>query len=279
MNHLDSFEDFINEQKNLRRFFTKLTRRKKGQLPEEDFSKKPSSNKTLSKTNKLVRSGFKPLATIRWEEPNVSYVTKELHEILGNIPTWAEVAPQVLKKLPKTCSLLRKTSNSKDLTKVGEILDSIKKNLPTEVKEELQNFILKNGRLVSWNESMINKTGNMGGFWMNDATTVDRSIWGKGESLQAWKFNKLPSDIPKGEEGMKRLIELMKKDEKLRDTFSSYLITYKNLLKNESLDLQAPWVVNVGHYGDKQFHCIGGHKRSTVAIQLEEPLKVWLIEL
>jgi hypothetical protein len=61
---------------------------------------------------------------------------------------------------------------------------------------------------------------------------------------------------------------------------ANYLKTYDALVKNKSISLPAPFIINLKNDDKKPkpYHLVGGHKRTTVALQLGIPVKAWFIE-
>jgi hypothetical protein len=57
-----------------------------------------------------------------------------------------------------------------------------------------------------------------------------------------------------------------------------YLITYDELVKDKSISKPAPFIINLKNMDGKPYHLVGGHKRTTVALQLGIPVKAWFIE-
>jgi hypothetical protein len=62
------------------------------------------------------------------------------------------------------------------------------------------------------------------------------------------------------------------------DTLSNYLRNFDELVNEKSITKPAPFIINLKNNEGKPYHLIGGHKRSTMALQLGIPVKAWYIQ-
>ena len=226
--------------------------------------------------------------TINWEGPTDELINQEMHELLNNCEFFfiEENFDKVFNKIPSFYFYIvkkylgKETTDKEEIKKlvVGKNTDLIgmgpdmggdngfKKNPPEEIRKEAFNLI-KSGKLIDWNE--VSQTGNMGDF------TQIYPLKGRKGTLGSLKINP-------GIEGIlefkKRLEEgdLSKVPEK--GDLINYLKTYDNLVDNKNISLPAPFIIELKNNEGKPYHLIGGHKRSTIALQLGIPVKAWLIK-
>jgi hypothetical protein len=251
MIHLRYFDKFINESVR----------------PEEVDSYFKKYNDFKAKGIKLVNP------SIEWKGPDDDYIKKEINEIPENLATvWlgknANVKNLFPKMIEKLITILGPETDAAKRLRNGEVImngeiitGDIKKQIADdkEVQEEAINVIKEKGKLVDWSDMNISQTGNMG--TLKDLT----------------KYNVNQKVKSTGEKGIEEFIQFAKTLTGYKKAdLVNYLPTYTDLLQNGKSKQYAPFLVNIPH--SKKYHCIGGHKRSTIANQLEIPLKVWLIE-
>jgi hypothetical protein len=252
MKYLKLFEQFINE----------------AVKPEDvDF--------TFNNIDKLREEGKRvENPQIIWMIPTDEYIKEEIYEIPENLATvWLKEKPQTGNLFPKMIEKLIELlpGDSGNLLKQGDVINGgiitndIKKQIieHKEIQDEVKNVIGNKGKLVDWSSDKISQTGNMG--TLKDVTkySVDKEVKSSGEN------------------GIIEFIEFAKTLESpahAKSDLVNYLPTYLELLENGKTEQFAPFVVNVSHEAGKNYHCIGGHKRSTICNQLGLPLKVWFIE-
>ncbi len=224
--------------------------------------------------------------SIEWLAPNDELINQEMHELLNNCEFFfiEENFDRVFSKMPSFYFYIvkkylgRETTDKEEIRKlvVGKNLDSIgmgddmekfKKNPPEEIRKEAFDLI-KSGKLIDWNK--VDQTGNMG-----DLTQVFGPKSGKGGIKGSLKINPGIEGIV---EFKQRLEEgdLSKVPEKV--DLINYLKTYDNLVDNKNISLPAPFIINLKNDEGKPYHLVGGHKRSTIALQLGIPVKAWFIE-
>ena len=221
--------------------------------------------------------------SIVWQAPDDKLINQEMHELLNNCEFFfiKENFDKVFSKMPNFYFYIvkkylgKETTDKEEIRKlvVGKNPDSIgmgsdmekfKENPPQEIKKEAFTLI-KSGNLVDWTK--VKETGNMG-----DLTQVFGPKSGKGGTKGSVSF------IP-GVEGIEDLRSRLDKDlSKLSADLENYLITYDQLVKEKSITKPAPFIINLKNNDGKPYHLIGGHKRSTIALQLGIPVKAWFIE-
>jgi len=222
--------------------------------------------------------------SIEWQAPDDKLINQEMHELFNNCEFFF-----IKKNFDKVFSIMpnfyfyvvkkylgKETTNKEEIRNlvVGKNPDSIgmgsdiekfKENPPQEIKKEAFTLI-KSGNLVDWN-AKVEETGNMG-----DLTQVFGPKSGKGGIKGSVSFKS-------GVEGIEDLRGRLNKDlSKLSADLERYLITYDELVKEKSITKPAPFIINLKNDDGKPYHLIGGHKRSTIALQLGIPVKAWYIQ-
>ena len=222
--------------------------------------------------------------TINWEKPTDELINDEMHELLNNCEFFfiEENFDKVFSKMPSFYFyivkkyLKKETTDKEEIRKlvVGENPESIgmvpdmekfKENPPEEIRKEAFDLI-KSGELIDWNK--VDQTGNMG-----DLTQVFGPNSGKG----GWK-GKLKLEA--GLEGITKMKELIGSSSEpgFDDTLKGYLRNFDELVNEKSISKPAPFIINLKNNEGKPYHLVGGHKRSTIALQLGIPVKAWFIE-
>jgi len=139
---------------------------------------------------------------------------------------------------------------SESLIKLIPICEELKKD--SECREEgLKLF--KTGKPIDWSNKKINQTGHMG------------------------KISNFPEYKIKDTSNPKQLLKQIEKNKNL----SGFLYNVQQFMKPNTKNIPMPFVVKFpsGHSDGKTYSLIGGHKRSSIAIQLGIPIKVWYIDL
>lgn len=232
---------------------------------------------------------------VSWIEPTDEYFKQELDEFFRSIKyskmSGSYLHPDnietMMKLIPKTLTKFAKliTEKCKDLipqhlqneTDIIELLSNLKEDKLTktdsgafsqylmklipiceelkkdkECREEGLN-LFRMGMVQDWSDKKIEETGHMG----------------KISSFQ--EYNIEDTDDP---EELKKLISQ-------NPNLKGFLYNVEQFLSEGEKKLPMPFVIRFpsGHGDGKIYSCIGGHKRSSVAIQLGIPMKVWLIDL
>ncbi len=226
--------------------------------------------------------------SIDWQRPSDELIDQEMHELLNNIDFFfiEDNFDKVFSKIPSFYFYIVKkylkieTTDKEEIRRlvVGKNPDSIgmgpdidgddgfKKNPPEEIRKEAFNLI-KSGKLQDWTLDKVKQTGNMG-----DLTQVFGPNSGKGGIKGKISFQP-------GIEGIEDLRNRLKTDlSQISEDMANYLKTYDALVKDKSISLPAPFIINLKNKEGKTSHLVGGHKRSTIALQLGIPVKAWYIE-
>lgn len=223
--------------------------------------------------------------SISWQGPTDELINQEMHELLNNCEFFLieENFDKVFSKMPSFYFYIVKKYLKKETTDKEEIrglvvgknldqiglgadMESFKSNPPEDIKKEAFNLI-KSGKLQDWSLDKVIQTGNMG-----DLTQVFGPKSGKGGIKGKLSFTK-------GIEGIEDLRSRLKTDlSPISADMERYLITYDELVKDKSISKPAPFIINLKNTDGDPYHLVGGHKRSTIALQLGIPVKAWFIE-
>ena len=227
--------------------------------------------------------------SISWQEPSDELINQEMHELLNNCQFFLieENFDKVFSKMPSfyfyiVKKYLKKETTDKEEIRglvVGKTIDGIgmgpdmdgdnsfKKTPPEEIRKEAFNLIKGNGTLQDWSLDKVKQTGNMG-----DLTQVFGPNSGKGGFKGKVSFTK-------GVEGIEDLRSRLETDLAPNSAdMEKYLITYDELVKDKSISKPAPFIINLKNTDGEPYHLVGGHKRSTIALQLGIPVKAWFIK-
>lgn len=226
--------------------------------------------------------------SIEWKAPDDKLINQEMHELLNNCEFFfiKENFDKVFSKMPNFYFYIVKKYLKKETTDKEEIRklvvgknpdiigmgpdmdgdDSFKKNPPEEIRKEAFNLI-KSGKIQDWSLDKVKQTGNMG-----DLTQVFGPNSGKGGFKGKVSFTN-------GIEGIEDLRSRLETDLAPNSAdMERYLITYDELVKDKSISKPAPFIINLKNTDGDPYHLVGGHKRSTIALQLGIPVKAWFIE-
>jgi hypothetical protein len=223
--------------------------------------------------------------SITWEIPTDELINQEMHELLNNVELFfiKENFDKVYGKLPSVYNyivskyLKKETTDKEEIRNLvvgknpdqiglGADMEGFKENPPEDIKKEVFNLI-KSGELQDWSLDKVKQTGNMG-----DLTQVFGPNSGKGGFKTKISFKS-------GVEGIEDLRSRLKTDlaPNSKD-MERYLFTYDELVKEKSISKPAPFIINLKNTDDKPYHLVGGHKRTTIALQLGIPVKAWFIK-
>ena len=180
-----------------------------------------------------------------------------------------------------TTEILLGTTDKEEIIKlvVGKNPDSIgmgpdmgkfKENPPEEIRKEAFNLIKSAAKmgLQDWSLDKVKQTGNMGDLSQVFGTNSGRGGWKGKLKLEA------------GVEGITKMKELIGSSSEpgFDDTLKAYLRNFDELVNEKSITKPAPFIINLKNTDGKPYHLIGGHKRSTIALQLGIPVKALFIE-
>lgn len=213
--------------------------------------------------------------SISWLEPTKEYFIQELEELLGNEMRFSKKEffhPQnydlMYSLFPHTFKLIAEHSKGSDVENEQEIKDILldkeisdlmddwgdfRHTLMKDKKSQMETFKLFNmGRMEEWDDDKINNTFYMGRF--------SKEFPGMFKDTTSSGLIKQMGDAP-NLQGYKKNIE--------------------NLKNEKHRELPAPFVMRLPSGGREgnEYTLIGGHKRSTIAHQLNIPIKVWFIDL
>ena len=218
--------------------------------------------------------------SITWLEPTKQYFTQELDELLGNEMRFSKdefFHPQnyglMYSIFPHTFKMIAEHAKGFDVENEEEIKDILldkeisdlmddwddfRKVLLNDRQSQREGFRLFNkGRTEEWGDDKINNTFYMGRF--------------------SKEFPKMFKDTTSS-----GFIKQMKNDDgNVNPHHKGYLYNIENLRNKRHVELPSPFVMKLptGGREGNEYTLIGGHKRSTIANQLNVPISVWFIDL
>jgi len=212
--------------------------------------------------------------SVTWVEPTREYFIQELNELLGNSMRFSKVEyfnPQnydlMYSLLPHTFKLIAEHSKGSDVGDEQEIKDILLNKEIDELMDDWDKFndVLMNdhksikealnifniGRMEEWDNEKISQTRGMGKLtdqqtYLKD-TTSSGLIKQMGDNINLQGYKKNVEDF---------------RDERHRELPPAFVIRLPS-----------------GGRDGKEYTLIGGHKRSTIANQLNVPISAWFIDL
>ena len=218
--------------------------------------------------------------SITWLEPTKEYFIQELEELLGNSMRFSKdefFHPQnydlMYSLFPHTFKLIAEHSKGSDVENEQEIKDILLDKEISDLMDDWEDFknVLLNddqskreafnlfniGRMEEWGDDKINNTFYMG------------------------RFSKEFPGMFKDTTSSGLIKQMTDDDGEVRLQHRGYVNNIENLRKQRHKELPAPFVMKLPSGGreGKKYTLIGGHKRSTIANQLNVPISVWFIDL
>jgi hypothetical protein len=218
--------------------------------------------------------------SVSWVIPDEKYFNQELSELLGNSMRFSAKEffnPQnydlIYSLLPNTFKLIAEhvkggeVKNKLEIKEIllgkeidelindwGEFNDTLINNSITR-KEALNLF--KKGKMEEWSEDKINKTYYMG------------------------SFKKIFPNMFKDTTSSGLLKQMKGKNGETEPHFQGYEKNIQDFKQDKKRALPPPFVMRLksGGRDGNEYNLIGGHKRSTVASQLNVPITAWFIDL
>lgn len=232
----------------------------------------------------LIRKILKEVTnpySVNWVKPDNEYFIQELDELLGNDMRFSKgefFHPQnydlMYSLLPYTFKIIAEHSkggyvrNKKEIKDIllgkeiyelmsdwGEFRHILMKD-PNSRKEALNLF--NAGEMVEWSDEDINNTFYMG------------------------SFKKLFPDMFKDTTSSGLMKQMKGSSGETEPHFKGYEKNIQDFRKERKRNLPPPFVMSLpsGGRDGNRYNLIGGHKRSTIAKQLNiSPMYVWLIDL
>ena len=218
--------------------------------------------------------------SITWLEPTKEYFIQELDELLGNEMRFSKdefFHPQnydlMYSIFPHTFKLIAEHSKRGKVENEQEIKDILldkelsdlmddwgdfRKVLLKDKQSQIEGFnLFKKGRMEEWDDDKINNTFYMGKF--------------------SKEFPGMFKDTTSS-----GLLKQMKNDKgEVEPQHKGYVSNIENLRDKRHIELPSPFVMKLPTGGRErnEYTLIGGHKRSTIANQLNVPISVWFIDL
>ena len=189
-----------------------------------------------------------------WLEPTREYFTQELDELLGNDVRFSKdefFHPQnydlMYSLLPHTFKIIAEHSKGSDIDTRQEIKNILLNKEIPNLMDDWENF-----REVLLKDKQSQREGF--------------NLFNKGK-MEPWDKEKINSTSNMG--NIKTWLS------------KGYEKNIKDFEKEKNRELPPPFVMRLPSGGEKgnEYTLIGGHKRSTAAIQLGIPVTVWFIDL
>ena len=218
--------------------------------------------------------------SITWLEPTREYFTQELDELLGNAMRFSKdefFHPQnydlMYSIFPHTFKMIAEHAKGSEVDNEQEIKDILldkeisdlmndwddfRRVLLKDGESQMEGFNLFNmGRMEEWGEKKINSTFYMG------------------------RFSKVFPGALKNTTSSGLIKQMTNHDGEVNRNHKGYVDNIENLRNENHRELPAPFVMKLptGGREKNEYTLIGGHKRSTVADQLNIPISVWFIDL
>ena len=218
--------------------------------------------------------------SVNWIPPTEEYFKQELDELLGNEMRFSKnefFHPQnydmVYPIFPHTFKMIAEHSKGdnieseeeikeilvgKEISELMDDWDKFRQTLMGDTESQMEAFnLFRMGTMERWDDEKINTTFYMGNF---------------GENFP----NMFKDTTSSG------LLKQMKDEEgETPNQFKGYSKNIENFRNDRNLELPPPFVMSLPSGGREGnvYTLIGGHKRSTVARQLNVPVDVWFIDL
>ena len=218
--------------------------------------------------------------SVDWITPTEEYFTQELDELLGNEMRFSKdefFHPQnygmLYSLFPHTFKMIAEHSKGdnieseeeikellvgKEISELMDDWDKFRQTLMGDKESKMEAFnLFRMGTMEHWDDEKINTTYYMGNFGEN--------------------FPDMFKDTTSS-----GLLKQMKDEEgETPDHFKGYSKNIENFRNDRNLELPPPFVMSLASGGREgnMYTLIGGHKRSTVARQLNVPVDVWFIDL
>jgi hypothetical protein len=218
--------------------------------------------------------------SITWLEPTREYFTQELDELLGNDMRFSKdefFHPQnydlMYSIFPHTFKMIAEHSKGSEVDDEQEIKDILLDNEISNLMDDWEDFrqvLLKDeesqmegfnlfnmGRMEEWGDEKINNTYYMG------------------------RFSKVFPGALKNTTSSGLIKQMTGDDGEVKPHLKGYVDNLEKLRNNKRRELPPPFVMKLptGGRENNEYTLIGGHKRSTVAHQLNLPISAWFIDL
>ena len=218
--------------------------------------------------------------SITWLEPTKEYFIQELDELLGNEMRFSKdefFHPQnydlMYSLFPHTFKLIAEHSKGSEVENEQEIKDILldkeisdlmddwsyfRRVLLKDKQSQMEGFnLFNNGRMEEWGDDKINNTFYMG------------------------RFSKEFPGMFKDTTSSGLIKQMTGEDGEVKSDHKGYVDNIQGLRNERHRELPAPFVMKLPSGGREgnEYTLIGGHKRSTIANQLNVPISVWFINL
>ena len=217
--------------------------------------------------------------SITWLEPTREYFNQELEELLGNEMRFSKnefFHPQnydlMYSIFPHTFKMIAEHSKGSEVDDEQEIKDILLDKEISDLMDDWDDFrqvLLKDGQ------------SQMEGFNLFNKGTMEE--WDDDKINNTFYMGRFSKEFP----GMFKdttssgLIKQMTADDEVKKHNKGYVDNIEKLRSERHRELTAPFVMKLPSGGREgnEYTLIGGHKRSTIANQLNVPISVWFINL
>jgi len=217
--------------------------------------------------------------SVTWLEPTKKYFIQELDELLGNEMRFSKKEffhPQnydlMYSIFPHTFKMIAEHSKGSEVENEQEIKDILLDKEIYELMDDWGDF-----RKVLLNNKQSQREGfnlfNMGRMEDWDDKVDNTFYMGKFSKEFPGMFKDTTSS---------GLLKQMKSDDgEVEPQHKGYVYNLEKLRNERDIKLPAPFVMKLptGGRDGNEYTLIGGHKRSTIANQLNVPISVWFIDL
>jgi hypothetical protein len=218
--------------------------------------------------------------SITWLEPTREYFTQELEELLGNEMRFSKnefFHPQnydlMYSIFPHTFKMIAEHAKDDEVEGEQEIKDILLNKEISDLMDDWDDF-----RKVLLN----NRQSQREGFKLFNKGIMEE--WGDDKINNTFYMGRFSKEFP----GMFKdttssgLIKQMTGDDgEVNQHHKGYVDNIEKLRNKKHRELPAPFVMKLPSGGREgnEYTLIGGHKRSTIANQLNVPISVWFIDL
>lgn len=217
---------------------------------------------------------------VEWLEPTQEYFTQELSELLGNEMRFSKGEffhpnnyDQMYSLFPHTFKMIAEHSKGEEVEsdeeikeillnkEIYELMDDwgdFRHILMKDTESQMEGFNFFNkGEMEEWDDDKINNTFYMG------------------------RFSKEFPGMFKDTTSSGLIKQMTGDDGEVKQHHKGYVDNIEKLRNEKHRELPAPFVIKLpsGGRDGKEYTLIGGHKRSTIANQLNVPISVWFIDL
>ena len=231
---------------------------------------------------------------VEWLEPTKEYFTQELSELLGNEMRFSKgefFNPdnyyQMYSLFPHTFKMIAEHSKGEEVESNEEIKEILLNKEVYELMDDWGDFrhiLMKDTESQKEGFNFFNK-GEMK-LWKGTEPETGEYIDNTDKTFYMGKLGKFMEWDPDYKDTTTGGFTKQYKDSEYEDQLGGYIGNIEQqkefAIEGKVRQLPAPFVIklNTNEREGNEYILIGGHKRSTIALQMGiEPIKVWLIDL